>query len=367
MRPRRLALFFFVAFLIASCGTSTPTTTASQEPVLETDPSSVEPRTVRITGNIDGAGNFSGETTQTIWPFRDELASEADSEAVFVTYDSDGNELLRQPTAVGRQTDDFVELVPYESGIRSVLPGGGPGDVSIEFSFARVPELHAVALELEGREVWRESASANSPNVEVETEGSTVSWAATDPDGDSLTVLAYYTPDDGESWETVAGEGTSFTTSASDSGDARGDNWVDLQQLALAGGPEARVVVFASDGFHAAIAQTEPIEVGQAAPEVFLSSPTDGRSVNGRTFVRFEARISVPGQPTCSDDCDDAELEVTWSSDLDGEFARGASLELFPEPPSGLIPLQSGTHLITVTVADTHGNVVTETVTLMVG
>ena len=95
-----------------------------------------------------------------------------------------------------------------------------------------------------------------------------------------------------------------------------------------------------------------------APPTLHLVNPADGAVVDVATTLGMEA--------WASDDVDDAQdLTARWTSDLDGE------LSFYPPLEDGLLTLDwtssertEGTHLVTVSVTDSCGNQVEETVSV---
>jgi hypothetical protein len=87
-------------------------------------------------------------------------------------------------------------------------------------------------------------------------------WAGEDPDGDLLFFTLQFSPDDGESWQTLqANYGQqSYATST----------------RLLPGGDRARVRVIATDGFHSALAASQPFVLQKRPPEILLSGIKHG-------------------------------------------------------------------------------------------
>ena len=99
----------------------------------------------------------------------------------------------------------------------------------------------------------------------------TISWQASDADGDPLTYSVFYSPDNGQSWRLVAMN----TTEQQIRWDTRG----------VGGGQQARVRVLATDGLNTTFDDSDgPFGIGLKNPTVRIVSPADGA-----TFRRPEA------------------------------------------------------------------------------
>jgi hypothetical protein len=98
------------------------------------------------------------------------------------------------------------------------------------------PTAHAVLLSVGGSVIARLDRSDHEPEVTLRLEGRTLTWEASDGDGDALVFDLDYSPD-GEAWTPMAAgtEATSYTLPE-----------------ALETGPAPSVRVIAYDGFHAA-------------------------------------------------------------------------------------------------------------------
>ena len=161
-------------------------------------------------------------------------------------------------------------------------------------------------------------------------------------------VIVYYLIDGWERFEVVP--------------HSTGENSVHLDEMGVVGSEVGTVLIFASDGFNHATATVSDLVVRQGLPQLYLDWPAEGRVQNSFNFLSLEASVGEPGGSVCLGyGCEAPDgFEVVWTSDLDGEIARGANVEVFPEDDTGLLPLQVGTHVITVTVTDSFGNEVFE-------
>jgi hypothetical protein len=190
------------------------------------------------------------------------------------------------------------------------------------------------------------SASANAPTValtapaegaEVPAGPVEVTWAGADADGDALEYSLLYSRDGGTAWESL---GTGLT----------GDG-VTLNTNQLPGG-SVLLRVLVSDGLLSGQDTSGVINLPLHAPEVSIDQPNPGA-------------VFFPTQPVALQgaayDLEDGTLgdgAYAWSSDRDGELGNGASLNT--------AELSTGTHVITLSVTDSHGQAGSATVTIVI-
>lgn len=193
------------------------------------------------------------------------------------------------------------------------------------------------------------NVSANAPLVQITSPlapvswpagtSQTLSWNATDPDGDTLHYSVLYSKD-GSEWELLADGLT--TTSYSVPVDS------------LAGGDNARFKVVATDGVNIGDDQTSaPISVPDKAPVAQITSPANGGVVAPGELLVLEGFGA---------DLEDGILDgasLAWSSDRQGALGNGTTL-----PTNAL---SSGLHRITLTVNDSSGQTATATATVYIG
>lgn len=351
---------------IAETTTSTAAalTTSTPDPLYVGLPQPSQPRMGVLAGRITHDGVFeAGEITQFVWSYPGHEAYSPETLAEIVVYDQDGLELHRRPFNVGRQLGDVIENVPWVPAIRSIGDAQNPAMdyVGVRVSYPAFFHAAAVAIELEGAEIWREHASYAAPVVSISVEGSVIEWDATDADGVPPRSTIYYLIDGWDRIEVLGGSSLSSRSASAVDG-AQGENRIDLSKGGLVGSESATVLIFSSDGFNYSFAVVSDVTVSQGDPIVFLMWPEGARVQNSFNFLGLEASVGEPSGSVCMGySCQLPEgYEVVWTSDLDGEIARGANVEIFPEDRTGLLPLQIGTHLITVTVTDSFGNSVSE-------
>ena len=213
-----------------------------------------------------------------------------------------------------------------------------------------LPEASQIVFLYNLSEIGRVFASANAPQVQIvqpvggEDWGAsgahTISWQASDADGDPLRFNVQYSDDGGASWTAIDFDLAGATSLSLDSADLPGGNLLFR--------------VLASDGLNTAeIATTAPVTVGNKAPLMYLASPVDGDWLPAGEAVIFRGYAT---------DMEDVVLEDSayrWTSDVDGELGSGPTLW-------GL-PLSVGAHRITLTVTDRGGNAVSESVAITIG
>ena len=235
---------------------------------------------------------------------------------------------------------DAIEGVPVPQ------PTHGLFTIPVPFN----PLLRQVIVLRNGMQLGVRTASAQAPLVHVlspnggENLGGgpvTISWAALDPDGDSLSYLVQYTADDGLSWTTLAVDwkATQLT----------------VEGGMLPAGTEGRIRVIVSDGFQSSLDQSDGLfTVQNHAPTVVIHTPMAGEAFVAEQQIVLEADAA---------DLEDGTLDeagVRWHSSLDGVLGTGALL--LREARS----LSEGTHVITVTATDSGGLTNATMVTVMV-
>ena len=196
-----------------------------------------------------------------------------------------------------------------------------------------------IEVELAGDVLGVLTASDNAPTVDLVAPqaGSVqdqptveVVWDATDDDGDALTSVVRYSPDEGVTWQTLAIdlEGQRFEADRSE----------------LASSTTAVFEVVVSDGVLSSSARTAPFTVVGDGPLVLIESPQEGEAFySGIQTISLEA--------TASDELD-GRLDgssVVWTSDLDGEIAQGAGTTVTADQ------LRVGTHVLTASATNSSG------------
>ncbi len=233
--------------------------------------------------------------------------------------DGAGNLLARYPFEPKEDTDTesdgdrialVTEVVPYLPGTkRIVISKDGVGWAS-------------------------RNVSDNAPQVKVsfpnggetlQGQTRTVTWKASDADGDQLTYSLLYSTDAGQSWQPI------------DTNINRSSYTLKLEELS--GSNRALVRVIATDGVNTSTDDSNaPFLVPIKAPQARITSPA-----NQSVFSTTQTVVLI-GE---ANDLEDGFLDgqaLRWSSDRQGALGSGRALSV-----TGLTP---GTHKITLTAKD---------------
>lgn len=164
-----------------------------------------------------------------------------------------------------------------------------------------------VALEQGAVEVARRTASAHAPAVRVlEPNGGesyagslTIRWEASDLDGDALSFVVQYSPDQGQTWRVVESDTTATTLDVSDTSHLPGTN-----------GLTALVRVIASDGLlSGSDISNRPFSLRPNPPLAGISNPSQGEIIGwGQTLTLAGSAL----------DAEDGQLggdRLSWSVD----------------------------------------------------
>ncbi len=226
----------------------------------------------------------------------------------------------------------------------------GPSEVDYySLMLPRPDEMARVVLKKGDTELVARTASTNTPVVEVTspiggevwsaTDTYTITWTASDADGDSLVYTVLYSPD-GSKWGPIGSLDLTDTHLA-----------IDVSELA--GGSQARIRVLASDGFNeSADDSNAPFTVERKAPNAFISLPVQGSIIPTDTSAYLEGYAY---------DLEDGMLDDTalhWSSSRDGDLGMGSWM---------LVTLSKGEHIITLAATDSDSSTTTATVNVFVG
>lgn len=131
--------------------------------------------------------------------------------------------------------------------VEKVVAADGRGEDHFWLAVEYVDGATELAIRQGGRTLLRETASANPPVVRVTSPNGgerfpsgtmTVTWEASDADGDPLTFLVQYSPDGGASWQSIGAVLPG------------GEQRVEVPVTAFMPGTKGIVRVTASDGFH---------------------------------------------------------------------------------------------------------------------
>lgn len=201
------------------------------------------------------------------------------------------------------------------------------------------PTVREVVLLRDGVVLASRPASATPPDLQIEfpnggetLTGETVAlrWSASDADGDPLTYVVQFSPDDGATWETLA------------------TNWpettLEVPLTSLTGTDLGRLRVRAQDGFHTGVDLSDGVfRVPDAPPLLVLRSPEPDRLFVG------EQQVVLAADAFDREDGAIPAANLAWRSDVDGALGTGAELAV------SAAALSEGDHLVTVTATDSGG------------
>ncbi len=167
-----------------------------------------------------------------------------------------------------------------------------------------------------------------------------LSWKASDADGGPLTYSVFYSNDAGQNWQLIA-SGLSDTT-------------LKMDVNSLAGGPDTRFRVVASDGINTGMAETPAaIEVPNKAPQPVILEPVERGIYSPGSVVVMRGGASDMEDGTIPDS------KLVWSSDRQGEIGIGSAIPINT--------LEPGEHTITLTATDSLGIASSTSKTIFVG
>jgi len=194
------------------------------------------------------------------------------------------------------------------------------------------------------------SASPSAPVLRVlrpnggETIGAgsvTLQWEGKDADGDALTYLVQYSPDDGNTWETLVLDWV--------------PNLYTLDAALLRGTTAGRIRVIASDGFNTTVAESDrTFTVLNHPPDAAIRRPAPGTLFSGGQAVVLEATAQDLEDGSLADE------RLRWTSDVDGLLGIGPYLQ------RSATAFTQGPHSIQLIARDADGFTSTGTVQIVI-
>jgi hypothetical protein len=266
---------------------------------------------------------LTGVTTPTIFtggPYKVELRD--GNQTVLSSYSFDLDFTIGGHLDLDRAPFSFV--VPYPAATRFIV-------------FSR-----------DGNVIGTRSVSANNPSVNVTSPNGgefitgthTITWTASDPDGDSLTYSVFYSPDGGSQWFPIA----SGLTETAFSWDTTG----------FPGSSNGLIRVIASDGVNTGQDESNgPFTVGKKPPIVTILEPQDNA-----TIIIGDDPVVLQGAANDLEDGILTGVQLRWNSSIDGDLGTGELLVL----PT----LSIGTHTVTLIATDNDGNSVSDSILITV-
>lgn len=240
---------------------------------------------------------------------------------------SEGNTLFVRYFELGYITTGesalFNQILPYNNNTKNIVLKNGDVELGSITVSEHLPEVNLIY-----------------PNGYESLSGQhTITWTASDEDGDSLVYDLFYSSDNGDSWTSLA---------------------VDLDQTSYdwdtttaEGSSQAIIKVMASDGVNTSFDHSDnPFTVAKKAPKPFIILPEDNNQYFKNKTVEFEG---------IAYDTEDGVIQgesLIWSSSFDGIFGKGTNAY-----SNSLSP---GAHTITLTAIDFDGNSVSTSITLTI-
>jgi hypothetical protein len=269
------------------------------------------------------------------------------------------NTFFRVPNSL-----DSIDNIPGEYHIKLLNAGnaqlsdypltpnfGTEGDASIGMIAEAVPWMtgtHSIVILHNTTALITRTVSTHTPIItltapnggEVLSGSSyTVTWTASDADGDPLTYLLEYSKDHGVNWQLLSG--SLAQTHAT----------LDLKQLP--GTTHGLFRVWASDGVNTSSdASNGTFTVPAKSPSVMLIVPISGTTYVLSQTVTFEGSAFDPEDNLLADS------QLQWTSSLQGVLGTGGVLQT--------TDLVTGTHVITLTATDSQSNKATATTTITI-
>ncbi len=208
----------------------------------------------------------------------------------------------------------FREWMPYPTGLNRIA------------IYREAELLRAVAVSPHAPTVT--VASPNGGETWTGAGPFTVSWQASDADGDPLTAQVHASTDGGQSWQALAVN--------------LGGTQASLAAAALAGTAQALIKVVVTDGINTSSDTSDaPFSVGLKSPEVVITGVQEG------ALLLPDER---PALSAFAVDAEDGSLDpdaFVWTSDHAGSLGTGNELSARTLAP--------GVHRISVTARDSSG------------
>jgi hypothetical protein len=243
------------------------------------------------------------------------------------------------------------DLVAGDEGYRIRLLGSGgailadydftpePADNTPMLSFGQVVTFMPGTTEVQivrgssDRVLASESVSANPPVVQnVALQGSppvvagtvTLTWTASDNDGDALSFDVHYSADGGASFQPLqvgVGDSASDEPSQARARATVEEGSVEVDTTLLAGSDEGVLRVVTSDGVQTSHGDTDPFVMAHKPPQPRILSPGDG------THVHYGQLINFSGEAMDAQDGSVVGANLDWSTE-DGPLGSGALLSI---------------------------------------
>jgi hypothetical protein len=239
--------------------------------------------------------------------------------------DSRGGPIAEHAFQPNSTTDDqrfqhFRIVVPFESVAHSIELGDSEsGTILARQAISKfAPHVEAVQASLG---TWPDRKPAY-----------TLSWKASDADGNPLSYAVLYSQDGGRNWRVMAVglQSTSYE--------------VPHERIpGTHGEPVGRFRVVATDGILTGHSDSAPLIVSDKPPRVSILSPFPDVTYMQGQLIALQASISDRDEDSVEDN------QLVWQSSRDGEVGRGLLAHFVPKSP--------GLHVISLSATDARGNV----------
>jgi hypothetical protein len=221
--------------------------------------------------------------------------------------------------------EGFSLALPYPDGTQAVVLTHSGAELARATASPHVPEVQV--LSPNGGETWQSTGTY------------TITWTASDADGETLHYAISFSPDGGVSWNPLVLDTTET-------------QWpVDAGRLP--GSTNAKIRVEASDDFQVGVDISDaPFTVERKGPQVFILLPREDVTIPLGTPLWLQGYAY---------DLEDGTLDssvLNWTSSLDGDLGTGNQV---------LVTLLEGEHVIKLTATDSDGNLATDSLNVFVG
>ena len=205
------------------------------------------------------------------------------------------------------------------------------------------PDYSKFAITRSGRDLIEMDRSLNAPVLSVNGPAEnqrfthddtiTLSWSGNDPDDDDLDYTVYYSTDGGSSYKAIS----------------LADNRTSVSFGSLDGSEQARFAVSVSDGTRSTFVETPVFAIDNHAPMVQIISPS-----SSSVFAESQGFL-LDGWAYDKEDGFINSSSFNWSSSIDGHLGSESYLVV------SATDFTEGSHIITLTVADSNGATATAT------
>jgi len=219
--------------------------------------------------------------------------------------------------------EPFEIMLPYPDGAARFVLKKGDVELASQVVSANYPEVTITSPN--GGDSWDASGDY------------TITWDASDLDGDPLLFTVSYSSD-GNQWSPLAYN--------------QAENSLTVNAANLPGSDSALIRVTATDGVNTTSDESDlPFAISRKGPQPIIASPSVSETTVG------SGQLLLQGSAYDLEDGPLADSSLTWSSSIDGALGTGSNL---------LVNLTPGSHTITLTAVDADANSATSEVSINV-